>query len=388
MQRTQVKKGIWMRMTAVILAGILVLLCAGCGPDSSVSYLGEKETHIVVDAVGREVAVPAEVESILAIPWPWASHVFALDGNGDRIASMAATALKSYEDGMFRRLAPGLENSDTRYISDGNKDGGTFGTMNIEEIVKMHPDVVLIYDRDMGTMLERLEAVGIPTVVIGFGGFQEEQEGLRILGEVLGEQASKNAAYIIRQQQDVEKEISERTAKIPQGKKRKVLHLYSSDLTAMTAGFNGKVLKDAGLINVVTEDTDGDNVKEVINFEQILAWDPDIILLGNFDAFTPDDIYENKLAGQNWSTISAVKNRRVYKIPMGLYRWDAPNTEAHLELEWLAKLAYPEYFTDIDLQADTATFYKTLFDYDLTAEDFSLIYHDALNAHSKEVART
>ena len=81
----------------------------------------------------------------------------------------------------------------------------------------------------------------------------------------------------------------------------------------------------------------------------MLRWDPDYILLGNFANHTPDQIYDNIMASQDWSSLKAVKNKHVYKIPMGLYRWDPPSTEAHLLLLWEAKLFHPELFKDIDL---------------------------------------
>ena len=55
--------------------------------------------------------------------------------------------------------------------------------------------------------------------------------------------------------------------------------------------------------------------------EDVLVFDPDIIFISNFDDVTSQDFYENRLDGQDWSGISAVKNRRVYKVPADLYRW-------------------------------------------------------------------
>jgi len=49
-----------------------------------------------------------------------------------------------------------------------------------------------------------------------------------------------------------------------------------------------------------------------INMEQIIEWDPDIILLGNFDKnFMPQDIEKNALL----SYTTAAKKHQIYKIP-------------------------------------------------------------------------
>ena len=76
-----------------------------------------------------------------------------------------------------------------------------------------------------------------------------------------------------------------------------------------------------------------------VNVEQIMAWDPEVILLNGFEGdLTVDDVYDNPmLAG-----VSAVKNRRVYKIPLGGYRWDPPNQESPLMWEWLSMVLHPK----------------------------------------------
>ena len=79
------------------------------------------------------------------------------------------------------------------------------------------------------------------------------------------------------------------------------------------------------MVKNAAKDTKGSWTK--VSMEEIMTWDPDIIILSNFDSITPDDIYQDKLEGQNWSNIKAVKTHRVYKAPMGIYRWDAPNVE-------------------------------------------------------------
>ncbi|MDO4770051.1 MAG: hypothetical protein Q4A11_06770 [Brachymonas sp.] len=106
------------------------------------------ETRVITDTMGRKVTIQKDVGKIIAIPWPWSSFVFALDGKADRISTMSATALVSYKNSMFQRLAPGLANSKTDYINDQNKDGGVFGTLNAEEIAKINPSMVLIYERE------------------------------------------------------------------------------------------------------------------------------------------------------------------------------------------------------------------------------------------------
>lgn len=72
-----------------------------------------------------------------------------------------------------------------------------------------------------------------------------------------------------------------------------------------------------GGVNVAEDTISFSNV----DMEQVLAWNPDIIYISNFAyGEYPEDILQNKIEGQDWKQINAVKSGKVYKIPMGEYR--------------------------------------------------------------------
>jgi hypothetical protein len=75
-----------------------------------------------------------------------------------------------------------------------------------------------------------------------------------------------------------------------------------------------------------------------VNVEQIVVWNPQVIFIGAFDDATPDDLMRlPALAG-----VDAVRERRVYKLPHGGYRWDPGSHESHLTWQWAAMLLHPE----------------------------------------------
>lgn len=86
---------------------------------------------------------------------------------------------------------------------------------------------------------------------------------------------------------------------------------------------------------------------QTIAMEEVYKLNPDIILLSNFDKFVPDDLYNNKIPGQDWSTVKAVQEKRVYKVPMGIYLWDAPGVETPLMMEWLAYVLQLNYLRNL-----------------------------------------
>jgi len=74
-----------------------------------------------------------------------------------------------------------------------------------------------------------------------------------------------------------------------------------------------------------------------------------------------------------------VKNRRVYKIPHGGYRWDPGSHESLLALEWIAMVMHPGRF-DFDLRADMRETYRFLYNHELTDAEIDEILHMGLNA--------
>lgn len=104
--------------------------------------------------------------------------------------------------------------------------------------------------------------------------------------------------------------------------------------------------------------------------EQILAWDPDVIFLSNFDSFTPASFTDGS-QGEFWKQISAVKNEKIYKTPVGMYRWDTFCVETPLMVKWLGQVGNPDIFTEYNMEDDIRDFYATYMNYTLTEEDLA-----------------
>ena len=168
--------------------------------------------------------------------------------------------------------------------------------------------------------------------------------------------------------------------------KTKVLFLRNKKLKLEgNDNFIKEAIEIGGGNVIVTGTGEGNSANGNITMEEIYKEDPDIILLSNFDSFVPEDIYQNKIPGQDWSAVKAVKNKRVYKVPMGIYRWDAPGVETPLMMKWLAHLLQPGIFKDIDIHKETRSFFKDFMKYDLTDSDLAIIFADEANKESVPV---
>ncbi|CAH0327824.1 hypothetical protein SRABI128_06499 [Microbacterium sp. Bi128] len=114
-----------------------------------------------------------------------------------------------------------------------------------------------------------------------------------------------------------------------------------------------------------------------VDVEQVLAWDPEIILLGNFDDAMPTDVYANPV----WQSISAVRSRRVYKVPLGGYRWDPPGQESPLMWRWLTDVSFPSGNRST-LRDETNDYFDFLYRYQPSATELDKILWTEANGTS------
>ncbi|HGW8503159.1 TPA: ABC transporter substrate-binding protein [Raoultella ornithinolytica] len=105
------------------------------------------------------------------------------------------------------------------------------------------------------------------------------------------------------------------------------------------------------------------NMQE-ISPEKVLAWQPDIIILGAGCGDLQHSAY-----GKLFAPLRAVKNGKVWQNPAGVFPWDRYGTESALQIQWAAKRLQPQRFNDLDMIAITRDFYQRFFDYSLTGSE-------------------
>ncbi len=128
--------------------------------------------------------------------------------------------------------------------------------------------------------------------------------------------------------------------------------------------------------NMVTKDVVSSDIFGTVTMEDVIAWDPDIILLGrttNTEMITNNDA---------WAGITAVKNDEIYVGPNGVFYWDS-SSERVLNILWLAKVLHPDLFQDLDLEAEVREYYSTFYGYDLTDEQARDLLNSAMNKDYK-----
>lgn len=356
------RKSMWKRTTAALTAA---MLGAFAMPVMAAEESTEG-TREVTDVAGNVVEVPENISKIAVTPLPWFSVIYAIDGTSERMVSINPGAISAYTGNFLEKMDPEYGQIDSTAI-------GKDFSINMEEMVEMGVEAVVIWDYQEDEA-KQLKELGIAPVMVKNETVEELQESFRAIGELLGKE--DRAQQFIDLYEDTYEKIKSYQDKVESAEKPKVLYLRNSELKLQgNDNFIKEALELAGADSVAAENSD-------ITMEEILEINPDIILLSWFDEFTPEDLYNNTIDGQDWSNVKAVQDKRVYKTPIGIYRWDAPGVETPLMMEWLASLIQPEVFSDIDIRKEVADYFKTYFEYELTDEDVSQIMSDDFNKNS------
>ena len=323
----------------------------------SVSLIGS-EPKIIKDQLGRYVEVPESINRIVALPIPFPSIFFAVDGSGKKIVGMHPSAIQHARNSILKILAGELTIVETQFVTREFK-------VNLEELLKLSPDLVVQWSM-YPDEIDKIQSIGIPVVAIsGSGNDPRHVEGwLRIAGQIAGKE--EKVDRLLEYHYNALGMIGYRLYNIREKDKPRALVIDTEPLQARAYEW----LDLTGAVNVAKDMPQW--ISEV-NMEQIYLWDPEIIYISNFSETQPEDIIENTMPGYDWSPISAVKNKKVFKVPMGAYRWDPPSQESALMLKWLAQIHHPDLFSDYDIKEEIKEFYKRFYNYTLSDESVDRI---------------
>lgn len=362
------------KATILILALTIILasLLTAC-TENKAEGEGSGETITITDHNGDTVTLPADIDRIAVCDiFPMPSVLSIFFDSAEKIVSMAPTSMSAAENGLLSDLYPEILDADTSAMSGVD--------VNVEELMKLNPQVVFYSSTSaqLGETLRKagFNAVGISADKWDYNCVETLNQWIDLLSRIFPDSANNRKELVKKFSEESLNLVKSRTDKLSEEEKEKVFFLfqYSNDSIVSSAQTSfGQWWADAiGAINAA-EELEGENSVKV-TLEQVYSWNPDIILMTNFTTATPDDIYNNTIGSYNWSGISAVQNKRVYKMPLGMYRSYTLGIDTPITLLWLAKTVYPDLFSDVDITEKTIEYYKTVFDISLTAEQAESIF--------------
>ncbi len=340
------KKFLYAFLVILILATMIFTGCSG-SKTSSVTSVTTATTRTITDMAGVQVVIPTKITKI-ADAWRAHNEVVTMLGAGSEIV---ATCLAQSDDPWLYQVNPQMKNTVVCFTTD----------VNMEELIKSAPDIVFV---SVGTKyVNEITAAGIPVVQLNFTDFDSLKQCYKLTGDILGADASKKADAYISYLNSKMQMLSDVTSKIPDANKPSVLHIASVKPIEVD-GSNTIIdswINMAGGKNAAVGVTGN---FQTVSIEQILAWNPDKIILMN-SAAGADTIFTDPI----WSQVPAIKNKQIFRNPEGAFPWDRYSAEEALQIQWAAKTLNPDKFPNLDMVQETKNFYKTFMNYSLTTDE-------------------
>ena len=351
------------RLLALLLALVMTLSLAACGAQSAPTEDENTapETRVFTDSVGREVTVPVQIDRI-AVSGPMAQIVlFALCP--DKLVGIS----NAWDESAAQYL-------DTEYYNLpllGQLYGGK-GELNLETLLESGAQVVIDVGEAKDGIVEDLDALQeqttIPFVHIS-AALATMDETYTMLGDLLGmpDEAKALADYC--------RSTYDRALTIADSVEKANLLYVTGDagLNVIAQGsYHAEVIDLLSNNLAVVDDPSSKGTGNEVDMEQILNWNPDVIL------FAPDSVYDTMAGDAAWQGVTAIQNGAYYEVPMGPYNWMGfpPSVQRLLGMLWMAKVLYPAA-ADFDLYTEAAQYFKLFYHCDLTREQY-----DALVANS------
>jgi len=228
---------------------------------------------------------------------------------------------------------------------------------NVEELMALNPEIVFIKngtDHD----LSEFKKGGLKISSFDFEKIDDILKGVTAMGGdlKLEKRAEILTAYFRTSVERVRKSIEKSEVK---GSKPKVYfangNIYSSVAKGMYQNF---LIESAGGVSVTANSA---GAKIQVSAEELIKWDPDIIITASFCSDTPESIMKN----EKLKDIAAVKNKKIFVMPRLVTSWDMPVPESLPGIEWLSAKLHPGLATGLNQRIKD--FYKTF--YNLNVED-------------------
>lgn len=341
------------KIISMLLALSLALSLTACGqtnsaPSESAAEQSNSEPAepvsyypvTVTDHAGREVVIEEEPEKLVSCYYITTSLLIAL--NLDE--KMAGIEDNPDYRPIYARSAPHLL---------GLPWMGTAKVLNAEACAALEPDLVILPLR-LRDSAEILEQLGINVLLVNPESQVLLTEMIRMIACATNTLETGEAliAFLERQEERLKETLS--------GTEAPRVYLAGNSSLLSTAGnamYQSDMIRLAGGDNVAAEISDAYWTE--IDYEQMLVWNPDYIILASGAKYTVEDV----LTDPNLADCAAVANGRVYQIPADAEAWDSPVPSSILGALWLANILHPERLTDRDCAESIDEYYETFYDF-------------------------
>ena len=321
----------------ILTIAILLSLTAGsCMATASENLY----PRTITDHAGREVVIEEQPESLISTYYITTSLLIALDLDDE----LAGIEEKANQRPLYARSIPEL--LELPWV-------GTAKAVDLEVCAAVAPDLAIL-PMKAKDYADQLEALGISVILVNPESQELLFEMIDMVSTATGteEKAAELTAFI----GNLEAQLTEAMNEVD----RPSVYLCGNSSFLSTAGsamYQSDMIRLAGGVNVAAaiEDT----YWAEIDYEQLLAWNPEYIILPSSAKYTVEDI----MADPNLSACTAVVNKNVYQFPNDAEAWDSPVPSSILGALWLANILHPEQLSAETCAAAMNEYYETFYNF-------------------------
>ena len=315
----------------------------------------------LTDMAGRTVTIPNQINTVVATDPPMTTIIYML----------APEKLGGLN---FQWTTEEIEYVPSQY-QDIPNIGGWYGsnTGNYEQFIATNPDIIIESISELGgdntTIEDQQEKFGtIPLIAVTDNtDVTKINQTIQFIGQILGteDQANKlcqfNNKYL-----DIVNQVNNT---IPDNERKTVYYAEGEDglSTDPNGTAHAQLISLCGGYNVADIESQEGEGQIQVSIEQVIKWNPDVIIAND------PDFYNTIYSDPTWSNIEAVKNHQVYLSPQSPFKWidRPPGANIIIGVPWMAKVLYPDYYTDINLKDATHEFYSDFYHIDLSDQQLT-----------------
>lgn len=320
---------------------LLLIVCtfAGCAQKTTATTAADTNKKIVVtDGLGRKIELSKPAEKILT-NYPIAAQILCTVGKQNNILGADGKVMK---------------NPLSSSPKAGASKSAASNEVNVEQVVAAKPDLVIISKKSK-QIVENLEKSNIKVFVVSAENLDELKSTVKNLGIATGKEkeSSEFMDYYTKKLDSINNKLKA----VDQNNKPKVYMAGGSMyLTPGKNMFQNSLIELGGGINVAGSLSGSAKWSEV-SAEQLIGWNPDIIILTQYSGVKPQDVLSN----DSLKDINAVKNKKVYLMPSKMSSWDMPCPQTILGIMWLSTKTNPEVFKDTNITKEVDDFYQKFY---------------------------
>ena len=327
------------------------------------------ETREITDMAGRKVTVPAAEDIESAFSTGPVAAIFMYMVAPDKLLGW------NYE----------LNDVEKSIILEKYHDLPNFGmgdAINYEAVIAANPTIALNCGKINDAMVSDCDALskslGIPVIAVD-NELNNSAEAFRFMGELLG--VEDHAEELAEYSEKIFTDIAS-LADIPEDEKVSVYFGNGEDSleTAPRGSQHAQILDAVNVTNVADLEL-GDGSRVQISAEQLLAWNPDVIVVNGEPKAdkSGNSAAEDILSNPDYASLKAVQDNKVYGTPNAPFSWvDRPAGPNRLiGMRWLSAVVYPEYIK-CDVNEEIREFFNLFYHVDLSDEQLENVLKGTL----------